>query len=111
MTERVEGLLDQLRTARHDVAEMTAALAEGELTDRALRAEVTRELTGKGIAVTPAEKAAAQDPRVIEAAKARIGQTLQRDERMADAEALRFRAQLALLEYEEQVRNPIPAAA
>jgi len=111
MTERTEALIDSLRTARQDVAERNAQLAESDIARRTLKAEIVRELTGKGVAATPAEKVAAQDERLLKYDRQIIGDTLTRDERLGDAEALRFRVQLSLLEMEAAIRDPVRAAA
>lgn len=110
-TERIEGLIDSLHSARAAVAGANESLAEREIARQALKAEIVGEMTSKGIAVTPAEKAASQDARLVAFARDSIASELERDARLADAEALRFRVQLALLEAEAAIRDPLQAAA
>ena len=106
----VEELIDSLRTARAGAANAAAALAEREMARQALKGEIVTEMTSRGVAVTPAEKAAGQDPRLVMFAKETIAIELAHAGLLGDAEALRFRVQLALLEAEDAMRNAEVAA-
>ena len=105
-TARIPGLIDQLRTARGLVAARSAGLTEMDITRAALKSEIVGEMTSKGIAVTPAEKAASQDTRMVAQAHDRVVAELRRDETLADAEALQFTVQLALVEAEAAAHDP-----
>lgn len=104
-TTEVAGLIDALKTARMDVATQNALLGEREITRQALKAEIVGAMTSKGIAATPAEKAAGQDPKLVAFAHETIAAELIRDGRLADAETLRFQVQLGLLTLEASVAN------
>jgi len=104
-TERIEGLIDSLRATRRDVAKANAELGEREIARLALKASIIGEMTSKGIAATPAEKAAGQDARLVAYAHDTIAAEQARDESLGDAEALRFRVQVALLECEDAMRT------
>jgi len=104
-TERIAVLIDSLRATRGDVAKANAALGEREIARQAIKASIIGEMTSKGIAATPAEKAAGQDARLVAYAHDTIAAEQARDGTLGDAEALRFRVQLALLEYEDAMRT------
>jgi hypothetical protein len=101
----VQGLIERLHAARAAVAGANAALAEREIARQALKTEIVGELTSRGVAATPAEKAAGQDPRLIAFARDTIASELERDARLADAETLRFQVQLGLLTLEASLAN------
>jgi hypothetical protein len=104
-TDGIKGLIEDLRRTRSDVAERTAGLAEMEISRATLKAEIISELTSRGVAVTPAEKAAGQDPRMTSNAHDRATAELRRDQALGEAEALRFHVQLALIEAEDAMRS------
>ena len=110
-TERIESLIDSLHAARMMVADANAGLASREIERQALKAEIVGELTSKGVAATPAEKVAGQDARLVTFTHDTIKMGQDRDGYLADAESLRFRVQLALLEAEAAIRDPSQAAA
>jgi hypothetical protein len=104
-TDGIKGLIEDLRRTRSDVAERTAGLAEMDIARTALKAEIIGEMTSKGIAVTPAEKASSQDSRMILHTHERVAAELRRDQALGEAEALRFHVQLALIEAEDAMRT------
>ena len=91
-------LIDALNATRKDVAMQNHYLSCNDAARGALKVEIVAELMAKGQAATPADKAASQDTRMVENATVQRDATLKRDNASADAESLRFRVKLALIE-------------
>jgi hypothetical protein len=104
---RIEHLIADLNGTRRQVAADNFTLSQMDGERAALKAVVVAELTAPGkdgkplMAVTPATAAASLDARLVEQAKSQRTATLARDIALAEAESLRFKVKLALIEAEQ----------
>ena len=98
----IDQLISDLNATRKDIAAQNHYLACNDALRGELKAVVVAELMAKGMAATPADKAASQDARMVANAMVQRDGTLKRDEASADAESLRFRIKLGLLEMGEE---------
>ena len=93
--------INDLNATRRDVAMQNHNISCLDAARGALKVEIVAELMAKGMAATPADKAASQDSRMVANATVSRDAVLIRDNTTADAESLRFRIKLALIEAEQ----------
>jgi hypothetical protein len=98
--ESPEQQIQVLQQLRITSAAMGQTLAERELAERLLRAELELEARNAGITKTEAEKVAKVEPRYLDHVRRSIQLSYERAVTDAEAEATAYRIRLALLPVE-----------